>query len=437
MPPGRENKRVQVVFGQAPKCTEAASRSAIAEDLQQKLSSVAVRLSAREAELGGIREELRLSLDEARLLAENLEAANTALTRANAELEQRVAGRTAELQAANTALRASEEHMRLVFESATEYAILTLDLGGLVTSWNSGAQRILGYEADDILGQAAAVIFTPEDRAAGVPDLEMCQAAEEGRAQDERWHLRADGSRFWAAGMMMPLLGDEGELRGFLKILRDHTERRHEEERRALLLGELDHRVKNMFATVQAVAAQTLRQAGAPDNLYADFDARLRALSRSHDMLSRGGWEGAPLGEIVERTLEAYAKDGKAGRVSIGGPPILLPPHVAVAVNLALHELATNAAKYGALSASGGRIEVSWELERQAAGEVPVVVVLWRERGGPPVRPPERRGFGSKLLERAMPHEAGGEVTLDFAPDGVECRMRLPLVPPPEKDGTP
>ncbi|MBC4018508.1 PAS domain S-box protein [Siccirubricoccus deserti] len=162
-------------------------------------------------------EELRLSLAEARLLAECLETANVALLRANQELERRVSERTAELEAANAALQAGEEHLRLIFESATEYAIFTLGLDGRVTSWNPGAQRILGREADAILGQPAEIIFTPEDRAARVHEIEMCRAVEESRAADECWHLRANGSRFWASGMMMPLPDSNGELRGFLR----------------------------------------------------------------------------------------------------------------------------------------------------------------------------------------------------------------------------
>ncbi|MCG7360550.1 PAS domain S-box protein [Roseomonas sp. ACRSG] len=324
--------------------------------------------------------------------------------------------------------------MRLAFESATEYAILTLDRGGLITRWNPGAERILGHEAKEILGRSAEVFFTPENRIEGVPMLEVCRAAEEGRAKDERWHLRADETRFWAVGMMMLLLGSKGALRGFLKILRDHTARHQEEERCALLLRELDHRVKNTFATVQAVAAQTLRHAGAPPSLRDTFEARLLALARSHEILARGGWDEAPLWEVVERTLEAYTADGEASRVSMNGPPVRLAPNITVTLNLALHELATNAAKHGALSASGGHVEISWLLEHRVGDQRPVIVVLWRERRGPAVRPPERRGFGSLLLQQALPGESGGEVVLDFALEGVECCMRLPLASSEEGD---
>jgi PAS domain S-box-containing protein len=377
--------------------------------------------------------ELRLSLEKAQQLAEALEATNVALAQANRELERSIAERTAELEAANADLRRSEEHLRLVFESATEYAIFTVDTEGCVTSWNSGARRILGYEAEEILGQPGEVIFLPEDRAARAAEIELCKALEEGRAADDRWHLRKDGSRFWASGQVMPLRDASGTLRGFLKILRNQTERRRVEERGALLLRELDHRVKNTLAVVQAVAAQTLRQAGISPELCSAFDSRLVALARSHDMLAQGGWEGALLSEAVERTLEPYAaQSGGGGRASqrilTSGPPVRLASSTVVTLNLGLHELATNAVKYGALSVPAGRVEVTWRLERAAQpGAPPVLEILWRERSGPPVRPPERRGFGSRLLERGLAREAGGEVALDFLPEGVECRIRLPL----------
>ncbi|MFC7543739.1 HWE histidine kinase domain-containing protein [Siccirubricoccus deserti] len=210
----------------------------------------------------------------------------------------------------------------------------------------------------------------------------MCRAAEEGRAGNEGWRLRADGSRFWGSGQTMPLVDSDGQLRGFLKILRDQTERHQSKERRALLLRELGHRVKNALATAQAVAAQTLRQAGAPADLRATFEARLMALARSHDMLSQSDWEGAPLHEVVERTLEPYAADGEVGRVTVNGRPVRLAPNTTVTLNLALHELATNAAKYGALSLPGGRIEVTWDLEQRLRNSAPAVTIFWRERVG-------------------------------------------------------
>jgi PAS domain S-box-containing protein len=365
--------------------------------------------------------------EEARVPAENLEAANSALIQANRELEQQVAELRIELGVARAAHGTGEEHLRRIFESATEYAIFTFGLDGRITSWNPGAQRILGYEEDEVLGRSVEILFSPEDRAARIPELEMCRAAEEGRAANEGWRLRADGSRFWGSGQAMPLLDSQGQLQGFLKILRDQTERHQGEERRALLVGELGHRVKNALATVQALAAQTLSQVGAPADLRTAFEARLMALARAHDMLSQSGWDGAPLREVVARTLEPYAIGDRVGRLLVNGPPVLLAPNTTVTLHLAVHELATNAAKHGSLSVAHGRVEVTWELEQRSIAKRPMVTILWRERGGPLVRPPDHRGFGSRLLERALPRESGGEVTLGFPPEGVECRIRLPL----------
>jgi two-component sensor histidine kinase len=241
---------------------------------------------------------------------------------------------------------------------------------------------------------------------------------------------------------MMPLKDDAGAVRGFLKILRDRTDKRREEEHRKLLLDELNHRVKNTLATVQSVAMQTIRTSETPAAFHEAFVARLMALSRGHDLLTRSEWRGASLAEVVRQTLAPYA-DGEddaaaAGRrLSVGGPPVRLSPNAAVALNMTFHELATNAAKYGALSAPGGRVEVAWALDLPPAGgelSPGAVELVWRERGGPPVEPPLRRGFGTKLIERGVKliergvrHELAGDVRLEFAPEGVEYRARLPL----------
>ena len=187
--------------------------------------------------------------------------------------------------------------------------------------------------------------------------------------------------------------------------------------------------IKNTLAVVQSVAVQTQRHAETPEAFRAAFGARLTALARSHDMLARGGWEGVSLRDVVERTMEPYAAAtgrGEAERVAVAGLPLLLAPPAALSLNVAFHELATNAAKYGALSVPGGRVEIRWAVDRADRG-APVLEIVWRERGGPPVRPPARRGFGSRLIERALAREFGAEVKLDFAPGGVECRIRLPF----------
>ena len=250
----------------------------------------------------------------------------------------------------------------------------------------------------------------------------MCQAVEHGRAADDRWHLRRDGSRFWATGMMTPLFDTTGELRGFLKILRDSTAARTAQEQQNVLQGELNHRVKNTLAVVQAVAAQTLRHAGVPAGLQSALLARLSALARSHDLLTRNDWQGASLPEILGQPLAPHAATAGEGRIALSGPPVLLPPGAVVTVNLAVHELATNAAKHGALSRPGGTVTLTWCLEGGG------LRLRWEESGGPPIAgPPTRRGFGSRLIEATVQTQLGGAVERDWEPGGLVCEIVVPL----------
>ena len=327
--------------------------------------------------------------------------------------------RHAEIVAAHQALHESEERLRHILDSALEYAIISLDLEGRITGWNSGAERLLGYSEAEILGRSCEIFFSPEDRATGVPALEMRTAAKDGRAADERWHLRKDGSRFWGVGVMMPI--EQGAGRGYLKIFRDRTKERRAEERQQMLINELNHRVKNTLATVQSLAAQSLQARDTEG--WTSFESRLIALSHAHDLLTLTHWEGAPLRDLLTRELEPYrSRDG--ARLMADGPDIRLEPKVAVVLTMAIHELATNAAKYGALSKTGGEVWVSWS---KAPGTPELLKLEWRESGGPPVRPPVRKGFGSRLLERGLALELEGRARLEFAPRGFACRIEIPL----------
>lgn len=172
--------------------------------------------------------------------------------------------RIAALEAENQALRAENERLRWLLDSTAEHAVITLSLDGRIIGWNEGARAILGYDAAEVIGRSGAIVFPAEERARGAFVGELARALGEGRAPNERWHLRRDGSRFWASGFMMPLRDGEGQPVGFLNILRDNTEMQAEEERCALMLSEMSHWVKNALATVQAVALGTLRQAEVP-----------------------------------------------------------------------------------------------------------------------------------------------------------------------------
>jgi PAS domain S-box-containing protein len=202
-------------------------------------------------------------------------------------------------------------------------------------------------------------------------------------------------------------------------------DRKRAEDHQRLLVGELNHRVKNTMAIVQSIASQTLRDAANPEEGLEAFAARLRALAATHDALTAESWTGADLHDLVAAGVGAL--DQNAARVSIEGPPLRLPARVAVSMTMALHELATNAVKYGALSTPLGRVEVRWRVEPATDAAGPRLRLVWRERGGPPLAPPSRRGFGTRMLERALAADTQGRVSLDYAPEGLTFELEAPL----------
>lgn len=241
-----------------------------------------------------------------------------------------------------------------------------------------------------------------------------------------------DGEVRWLEALGALHRAPDGEGK-FLGVLADVTERRRSEQRLRLAVGELNHRVKNTLAAVQSIAAQTLRAPAGGDGTIpaearAAFEARVLALARSHDVLTREGWTGVELGELVALALAPHGGGGTP-RHAAYGPPLRVPPRFAVPLGVALHELATNAARHGALKLSTGRVEVSWRLEPAAReNEPPTLHLRWAESGGPPVAgPPAQRGFGTRLLERGLARELGGTVQLHFNPEGVVCEITAPL----------
>lgn len=200
---------------------------------------------------------------------------------------------------------------------------------------------------------------------------------------------------------------------------RESAAARAAEAHSRLLADELNHRVKNTLATVQSIAIHTLRGATSLDAFGQDFLARLTALAQTHDLLMQGGWHGADLRQMLERELKPYGHASGPSLV-LHGAPVRLHPQPALALGMALHELATNATKYGALSSAGGRLEVAWRREPD------LLHLAWTELGGPTVQPPARRGFGSRLIEQGLAYELQAEVRLDFNPGGVSCVFRIP-----------
>jgi two-component sensor histidine kinase len=243
------------------------------------------------------------------------------------------------------------------------------------------------------------------------------------------WHFECrirradDGEVRWIEARGQPIRDAEGRSVRLLGVVADVTERKRAEARQALLLAELSHRVKNSLAVVQSLAVQTARGAADLPSFSAAFQARLIALARAHDLLTRRNWEGAALDAVVRATLDPLGLD--AARVDLSGcvAGVVLTPAAALAMGMALHELATNAVKHGALSVPGGRVTIACTAD---AGEGSHMVE-WIERGGPPVTsPPTRRGFGLRLLGRGLATETGMAADLRFEPEGLRCTLRLP-----------
>lgn len=233
-----------------------------------------------------------------------------------------------------------------------------------------------------------------------------------------------DGSEHWIRISGRARLGPDGRL-SLVGVSQDITERRQTEERQALLLHELNHRVKNTLATVQSVASMTRRSAEQGDpNAWDAFLGRIHGLSKTHDLLTATQWQGAFLGDVLNSELEPY-QDGMRQRIRLRGPKIGLQPSAVLAFGLAVHELATNATKYGSLSVAEGKVHVMWAVT--AGTNPPMLLVEWVESGGPPVKPPERQGFGTKLIQRGLAQQLGGEIKLDFKPEGIRCVITFPL----------
>ncbi|WP_282296796.1 HWE histidine kinase domain-containing protein [Stenotrophomonas sp. PS02289] len=218
-----------------------------------------------------------------------------------------------------------------------------------------------------------------------------------------------------------PVIGPDGQVEAIAGSTRDVTERKRHEQHQQLLINELNHRVKNTLATVQSIARQTLRSAAGLEDANTKIEERLVALAGAHDILTRENWHSADIRDLAQSTVDAY---GTPDQFQLEGDSCRLDPRRALALAMALHELGTNATKYGALSSREGRVHLHW-VSTDVDGDARIEV-LWQEYGGPAVHKPVQRGFGSRLLERGLKHDLGGGVELAFAPEGVRCHLWMP-----------
>ena len=340
------------------------------------------------------------------------------LEKLNAELEQRVAARTAELQASTGRLLQSEQRRSLAL-AAGNMGAWDWDRVNGDCLWDDGQCRIFGVERESfaVTPENMRVLLHPDDwnnlQAATNKLLENRQAY-----QGEFRVRRPNGEVRWCFGSAAPTVDEAGNVMRISGVTVDITDRKEAEERQALLSREVDHRAKNALALVQSIIRLT--RAGSVAAYTAAVEGRIQALSRAHTVLAQSRWQGADLGGLVEEEVAPF-RTGDISQISLQGPRVLLQPTPAQTLALALHELATNAAKYGALSRGTGTVKLSWAVD---AG---TLVISWDEAGGPPACKPASQGFGTRLILASVEGQLGGKVLFDWRSEGLKCTLYVPL----------
>jgi len=326
---------------------------------------------------------------------------------------------------AEAALAASEERFRTMVSTIDDVFWIESRNPDRLIYVSPAFERLTGRKPEELYADIDVWLecIHPDDRPLARESFQ--RVAEEGSFTTEYRVIRTDGEERWVRDRGYVVPTPSGVVERTTGVATDITERKQAERQRDLLMRELVHRVKNTLAVVQSIARQTRLNTDTLEAFYEKFEARLVALSLVHDLLFREGWQGASLADVIAQTLAPYGEheDGTR-RFDTEGPPVRLDPNVAVKLSMVFHELATNATKYGALSAPEGRVAVTWH-RTQSDGGRDALAIRWVERGGPPVTEPVRRGFGTLLVERVAGRELGNDVTLAFAPAGLEVGITL------------
>jgi len=327
---------------------------------------------------------------------------------------------------AEAALREAEERYRLAAR-ATNDAIWDWDFATNHVLWNEALHKAHGYAPDAVepTGDWWIAHLHPDDRARIDASIHAVIDGTGTAWSGEYRFRRADGTYADILDRGYVIRDGNGHASRMIGAMFDISERKRAEEHQRLLAGELQHRVKNTLALVQAIASQTLRGASSVDEMRESFSSRLISLGRAHDILTASSWTEAPIADVVDGALAVH-RGGTGSRIRASGPDVNLAAKPALALALALHELATNAAKYGALSNDVGTVDLRWHVVHE--GDTPRFRLNWSEQGGPPIlAQPTRRGFGSRLIERSFAAEVGGEVRLAYAPTGLVCSLEASL----------
>lgn len=316
--------------------------------------------------------------------------------------------------------RSEDDLARLasIVENSRE-AIIGMTPEGAIVSWNAGAERIYGYRAEEAVGRPLSLVIPgdrPDELRSILERLKRSRLA--GVIDTER--TTKDGRRIFVASTISPIRGAGGKIVAASAIERDVAGRKQAEEHQKMLLAELNRRVKNTLATVLSMATRTVRGSNSLDAFRSAFEGRIRALARAHDLLAAGNWTGAELRDVVLAELAPYRE---RDRFSVSGDKMFLKANAALILGMIFHELAVNSAKHGALKTESGQVEVSWATDGARR-----LAIRWNERNGPRLDgPPERNGFGLKLIERGLAEELQGKAALNFASNGLSCSLEIPL----------
>jgi PAS domain S-box-containing protein len=307
-----------------------------------------------------------------------------------------------------------------IVESSND-AIIGKNIDGIITSWNNGAERLFGYTADEVLGKPVTILFPPDRHE---EERMIIDRIMRGERIDhyETARRRKDGSLIDVSLTISPVKNAEGKIVGAAKIARDITRRKRAEARERMLMAELDHRVKNVLARVTMATLSARNGSSSIDDFARALTARFQSMATAHSLLSQNGWHGVGLEALVRAQLAPYAV---GENIAVSGTDVMLAPAAVQVMGMVLHELVTNAAKYGAFSVPTGRVAVSWD--RKPNGHAANLIFAWREFGGPPKPVEADSGYGTRLIRELVPHEFGGTVDLQFAPEGVSCRIEFPF----------
>ena len=314
----------------------------------------------------------------------------------------------------------ADQILAFIVESSHD-SIVSKDLDGIVTSWNQGAERLLGYTADEIVGKPLSIVIPPDRRA---EDDRVLQRLRRGERVEpyESVRIRKDGSSVEVLVTASPIKNAKGNVIGISKITHDITARKRADELRELLISEMRHRATNLAAVINAIASQS-RPKDSPvvDEYIARFMGRLQAILGAGNLVIASASRTPDLAEVLQTAISPFIGAMSPSRITLSGPSVVISEQMAGGLALAVHELATNALKYGALSNEDGTVTLTWNVMPEAKGSR--VTVEWREQGGPSVSPPQRTGFGSRVINTAVRSAEGGSINCEFKRKGVRCQF--------------